>query len=285
MSFEADRFETVGFLDDLRRCHLWGFDLDRLCSFVRFENGEAEDPYGRFVTLVMDSKLPLPEKDCTDVLEIDADEERPYGVDTLFAQFALLGANNRKVDRYVPIDQIRSALRAGIGERCPVDEIIDAYLEQEAATGVVRLTGGESSGEIDRAAAIDASQALNDVMNARMRAQNELRETYDIARSVLLPSYGAGDSISPKVERSACDHLNSYRGVTSEDTYRTLMGEGPRERCAWLAYQNRYITLRDKDWEKIFDDIMAHPESFARYYPMARVVANTRPSKPPSGPS
>lgn len=48
-------------------------------------------------------------------------------------------------------------------------------------------------------------------------------------------------------------------------------GGGARERCLWLASENRHVPLRDVDWERIFDDIMDHPESFARYYPMVRV--------------
>ena len=38
---------------------------------------------------------------------------------------------------------------------------------------------------------------------------------------------------------------------------------------------NRSVLLRDKDWEKIYDDVMERPESFARYYPMVRVQVNS----------
>ena len=42
-----------------------------------------------------------------------------------------------------------------------------------------------------------------------------------------------------------------------------------------MARMNRSVLLRDKDWEKIYDDVMERPESFARYYPMVRVQVNS----------
>ena len=49
------------------------------------------------------------------------------------------------------------------------------------------------------------------------------------------------------------------------------MTETPEARCEWLVFQNRSVLLRDKDWDKIFEDIMDNPGSYARYYPMVRV--------------
>ena len=46
-------------------------------------------------------------------------------------------------------------------------------------------------------------------------------------------------------------------------------------RCEFLARENRYLLIRDKDWEKIFTDIKNNEKSFARYYPMVRVIISS----------
>ena len=49
------------------------------------------------------------------------------------------------------------------------------------------------------------------------------------------------------------------------------MSQTKEIRCKWLAQENRTVLLRETEWEKVFDDICEHQESFARYYPMGRV--------------
>ena len=41
--------------------------------------------------------------------------------------------------------------------------------------------------------------------------------------------------------------------------------------CKWLVESNKYILIRDKDWEKIFTDIENNGDSFGRYYSIMRV--------------
>jgi hypothetical protein len=98
-------------------------------------------------------------------------------------------------------------------------------------------------------------------------------EKYDIWRSEDLPYYEAGDSVHPNLVKALGMTFEFYRSFLGEDTYLDLMKQNPVERCKWLARKNRWVLLRDKDWERIYDDIMENSESFARYYPMMRVKA------------
>ena len=70
-------------------------------------------------------------------------------------------------------------------------------------------------------------------------------------------------------------HVGKYfdfcRKIIKEDQYTRLMEGSARKRCEWLVQQNRYIMIRDRDWDKIFADILDNPKSFERYYPMVRV--------------
>ena len=72
-------------------------------------------------------------------LAIDQEEAHPYGIFTLLAQFAFIGAKNKKVDRYIPIEEIRYALNRGLAGKCNVNAVIDEYLAKEAAQSTIRM--------------------------------------------------------------------------------------------------------------------------------------------------
>lgn len=58
-------------------------------------------------------------------------------------QFAYAGAQNKKVDRYISIDEIRNALKRGLGEKCDVDSIVNEYLANEAKESSIKIFEGE----------------------------------------------------------------------------------------------------------------------------------------------
>ena len=88
---------------------LWGFEIDKLCKYINFTDDEGNEHYEDFVKRIMDAKLHLKDKNCADPLKIDQEEAQPYSIWTLMAQFGFAGARNKKVDRYIPIEDIRTA--------------------------------------------------------------------------------------------------------------------------------------------------------------------------------
>ena len=82
------------------------------------------------------------------------------------------------------------------------------------------------------------------------------------------------DETKSYIEEQVGRYFAFYRSILKEERYAELMQESPKERCEWIVFQNISILLRDKDWDKIFRNIMETPESFARYYPMVRVKIN-----------
>jgi hypothetical protein len=119
---------SVGFHEAVNEYLLWGFEIDALCQFVDFQDDDGNTLYEKFVIRIMDAKLHRKEKNCDDPLKIFPEGEQPYGIWTLFA-----GAGNKKVDRYVPIEEIeeiRAALKKGLKDKCDVDAIIDEYLKK-----------------------------------------------------------------------------------------------------------------------------------------------------------
>ena len=62
-----------------------------------------------------------------------------------------------------------------------------------------------------------------------------------------------------------------YHHLSQEDAYKDLMQQSAMKRCQWLANNNHFLLMRDKDWKKIFTDILENETSFERYYPFVRV--------------
>jgi hypothetical protein len=268
---------TVGFDDDFNEYMLWGFDLERLCDYVKLESREGEDRSEAFVTRVMDAKLHLKDKNCEDPLKIDQDADGTYSIWTLFAQVGFAGAGNKKVDRYIPIEDIRGALKAGLGDRCDVDKIIDEYLEKESGQTPINLDEiSDSKEKWDEAVKQDASEVLTQIMDQKLDEMNEEREEYDISEAENLIFYKGGDKIKPALEKAIGKSRVFLDSLRSEETYKRLLEKDAHARCEWLSENNQTILVRDKDWEKIYTDIENDKESFGRYYPLFRVKLNDR---------
>lgn len=262
--FKEYQIGTIGFEDSISNYLLWGFDLEKLCHFVNCKDAA-------FVKRVMDAKLHIKDKDCSDVLQIDQEESRPYSVATLFAQLAFAGAKNRKVDRYIPIEEIRKSLRKGLAGQCDTDAVIDEYLAAEAEKPPIRIPKkGMSQEEIRDAYSQDAADVFSQIMELKRQELDEERKKYVIDAYEDLIYYKKGDTMYPDISHSLCGLLVFFERMLQEDAYWKLMSCSAKARCEWLVEQNEHFQFRDKDWERIFTDIEEHDEAYARYYPMMR---------------
>jgi len=264
---------TYGFSDTLFDYLLWGFDIEKLARYVSFCDKEGVAHYDVFVRKIMDSKLHLKEKDLEDYVKIDQEDGELYGISTLFAQFALGGAKNRKVGRYIPIEEIRKSLISAVGDKCDVNKIIEEYLKKESEYQPMNKAelAALSKEEFIEVASHDPSAVCSELFRTGLQELDDMHDIYDIAEHEGLLDYKAQDSISPQIAEQVRKYFDFCRNIIKEDQYTKLMAESARKRCEWLVQQNRYIMIRDRDWDKIFGDIMDNPESFERYYPMVRV--------------
>ncbi|MBQ3164903.1 MAG: hypothetical protein IJC02_10300 [Lachnospiraceae bacterium] len=279
-SFWENRFrgysiQMLGFQDVLKEYLSMAFDIEELCKLSTMQDKEGQPQYEEFVEMIMDSKMHVKEKNCDDYLEIDQDDEEAYSIWTLMAGFFFRGAKNQKVDRYVPIDEIRTALRNGLRDKCDVDAIMDAYLEREAAAGQISISDKEELPEeqLQEMCKIDSSEVFTQLMNKQCAKYMEERENYTISEWEDLVSYQYGDSVRPNIQRSLAKLYRFYNSVLEEKWYQELMEKTAKCRCTFLMQQNRKILIRDKDWRHIFSEIEKKPDNYARYYPMVRVNA------------
>lgn len=188
------------------------------------------------------------------------------------AQFFFAGAHNKKVDRFLPIEEIRTDLKNGLGEKCNVDKIIDAYLSEEVQQNQIDITDENSQKkDIETMVMQDPSDTFNQFMDQMVENMEEAEEQYDISRHEHLLFYEEGDTICPKLESSLAASRKFLDELLDEERFAELMTKSPQYRCEWIVKQNRSILIRDKDWEKIFTDIKQHEDAFRRYYPMLRI--------------
>lgn len=275
--FSKSYIGTRGFVQDLRKYLSSGLGLEELCGIVNMKDRDGKLQYERFIKAVMDSKLHWKEKNTDDYLDILPESEEPYSIWTLFADTVFGSAHNPKVDRYIPIEEIRAALKKGIGMGCDVDKSIDQYLKKEReAPPVDVLKEDITEKDLTKMAEADASEVFRQLMDQKMDVMRKEQERYDIFDSENLPEYKKGSTIKPSLREALGRSFKFYHGMVKEDQYKKLMKGTHEERCAFLIEQNQYLLLRDRDWLQIFSDIEKNPETYERYYPMVRVRIDER---------
>lgn len=262
---------TIGFDDLINEYLLWGFELKKLCRLVNYYDKDNVPQYEKFIKRIMDAKLHLKSKNCEDTLKIDQEETEPYSIYTLMAQFAFAGARNKKVDRYIPIEIIKKVLKDELGGKCEVDCIIEEYLQKDKREQEIDISKLGPDADLEALCEQDASEVFHQMMEMQMQNLINTQEKYDISTQEHLMYYEEGDSIEPRLLEALKKSFIFYDSINEENFYKELMDKPAKVRCEWLVKQNRSILIREKDWNKIFTDIVENEKSFSRYYPMMRL--------------
>lgn len=263
---------TSGFSSFFREYMTQGFGLEELCGYVKLQDKDGQDIHRKFVMRIMDAKMHIREKNCEDPLSIDPEAEGTYSIWTLFAQFGFAGARNKKIDRYIPIDEIRKALRAGMSQYDDIDQIIDEYLEKEAQQIEINLEEAKKSEEsFEQAVEQDASEVFNQIMDKKREEFEKDQEKYDIGEAEKLKFFEKDDTIRTGLAEALGKSRKFLDSILEEKEYKEWKEKSAHEKCEWLVESNKYILIRDKDWEKIFTDIENNGDSFGRYYSIMRV--------------
>lgn len=272
--FDSYEIGTYGFDENIKKYLLWGFDLSKLCKLVDY--GDDIEQYKKFIRRIMDAKLHIKDKNCKDVLEIDQEEMRPYTIDTLLAEFVFMGAKNSKVDRYIPIEELRKSLAEGLAEKCDVNAIIDEYLLEEEQKQDIDFLDEKQEYDIKKGFKQSASELLEKMLYEENEKYTKLYERYDIVFYEELIRYKKSNSIEPHLLVALKKSFIFYNSLVEEENFKELMKQPWRMRCELLTkYSGRFL-IRDKDWDKIFNDIEENEMSFSRYYPMVRVELSSK---------
>lgn len=272
--FRNRKVDTMGFTDLLYQYLSFGNSLDMLCHCVDFE---TEDDYKKFVISIMDRKLHLKEKDCSEIVRFHWEDEKSYTAHSLLEELIFAGAKNTKVDRFIPVEEIRTTLKSNLPAKYSVDEWIDDYLEREAHQPKIVIRKDMSEAQLLAAYTQDPVETFNQLASLKQSETENPEEKYDITKYEYLKFFETNDKIDPRLERRVIRNfriLENVREEMKETELNHLMEKDAHSLCKWIINNNRSILIRDKDWDKIFTNIETNKDSFIRYYPIFRVRMN-----------
>lgn len=83
----------------------------------------------------------------------------------------------------------------------------------------------------------------------------ESYKKYDINDLEDLMGYTTGDKIHPKIEKALGKLREFLDEILSEPKYAELNGESASEKYRWITEYNRYILLRKRDWEQVYEKL------------------------------
>lgn len=247
--FSSTKINTYGFDSLMKRYFLLSPDFKRFCELADFDKKDTEQ-CTQFIRTIMQSKIHLQEKDCYDLLDYKH-YEIPYGIGNLMASFFLRGAANPAINRYIPLDEIRTILNGCFGTVVNVNEIIDSRLyEMEHPT--------EESGH-------------DMLMNYAGKYARE-QEEYDIGKYDELPDFKPGIRLSPGLQKAVGKAYALFREYGSSAECERHLIHKPEEMFHVLAENYDGCFLTEEHWEHIWDELHKDPQTFRRYYPMTRVT-------------
>ena len=259
------RVGTYGFSEHLKELLVLGFDLREICRAIDFakkfpsNDDSVEIRCKKFIDEIMDTKLYLREKNTEDILADSPDDIVPPSVEKQFAQIAFMGARNKKVERYIPIDQLRLILREELKNYSATEKYIDEYLNAEAK-------------EKDKSN--DVSDRFMETLKKIEAEQESLQEKYNIYAFEQFLHYKRNDSVTPSLLKNIKSGFKSLKTLLEENSFKELQMKTAEELCEWIVKRNSYLLLRDTDWEKIFKNIKENPQSFERYYLSVMIPLN-----------
>ena len=224
-----------------------GFDLEALCRRFPFKAEDSEAARTIFVRKLLDTGLCEEDRESV-VSPLDPDNETPYGIGALFANW-FSGGPRLDPSIYMPLEACRELLVHSLGSPEAVDAGIVAYLEEK------RKEAEEKNGEQEAAPEEQDAEATE--------------EEYDIKTTYGLIHYQAGRSVDPDLLEPIRRFFASYTETSQEEQMTALKESGPAE-CIRFLSKNPSLKLRDCDWQQIYDRLCADPESFGRYYPAGR---------------
>lgn len=225
--FKNVEIETISFDYSFYDYILWGFDLKKLSSYVDFQNNENSTEYECFVKKVMDAKL----------------------------HFMFGGLEKKRINRYIPIEEIRQALKTGVGEYCDTDAIIDAYLEKE-----------KNNRAIDAKNIEDPGNAFIQSMEQKLDELAKIRENFDVTCFDDFRFYESGDTMTDVLKNSLGKSMGFLNSLKERASCKFMMKKDIQEKFEFLVERNRYFLLQEKDWEKIYNDMQNNQDAFGRYY-------------------
>ncbi len=251
--FRNTAINTYGFDSLMKRYFLLSPDMRRFCELVDFDRSDTEQ-CTTLIRKIIQSKMHLQEKDCYDPLDYKH-YEIPYGIGNLMASFFLRGAANPAIDRYIPLDEIRTVLNDCFGAIVNVNEVMDSCLD-----------------ELEHPTEESGHDMLMNYAESFEKKKEEKNAGYDIYNYEGLSDYKPGMRLSPGLQEAIGKAYALFHEKGTSAECESLLTKNPDELFHVLASDYDGCFLTEKHWEHIWDELHRDPQTFRRYYPMTRLT-------------
>ncbi len=256
------QMRMFGFMNCFKRYLEMGFDIAELCDIISFKDEDGNDMHEYFIHMILDAKMHWKEKDCSDILVQDPDDPKLYGIDGLLFRTFAIGQRNKKVDRYIPIDELRGILKEKLGQACDVDAIMDAYLRNE----------NESEDDSE------SRKITMNILHEEREKNDALSKEYQIYDAGMLQKYEPGWKIEPSIEEAIQKVMDFAESLPKQQSYRQIAQKSVQEIENWLSKISFGIYgLRDRDWQRIFTNLEKDPKSVKRYCSLFLIKQDSSP--------
>ena len=222
-----------------------GFDFEKLFRYVNFPGPDDRGSYEEFIHSFLNLYLSTQQADVP-VLPLSRNAD-PSSLAYRLAQFVQHDKFNRWVGHQIGIESFIEILEERIGQYCNVSEIIEKWLDQK-------------------------DKSLKE--NRYSEKIKEMEDKYDIVDPGQLRDFRKGNTVEPELSAKAIENTALWIEIAQRPDCTALMENDPFDLCQWLADKNRSRLLTADEWKKIFDDILADPETFRRYAPMVKLYGN-----------
>lgn len=241
---------TSGFQRQFQKYINWGFELEELFHLIDVRDKSNGEVCEKLIGTILDSGLCMPEKDLRDPLTINPEAEQLYGVSTLFVQGIFGAARNKKVSKYMTLEEVQGILERNFKNEIDVAAYMEAHLKKEKSS--------------------DISEEFSDFFYREKEKLEKEHEEYDIADTEDLLYYQKGNSVLPSLQKSLEKSMDFLESILEEEMYQDLLQKDVDTQFDWLVMQKRHYCIQKEEWERIYEKL-TNPDGLARYYALFRI--------------
>lgn len=255
----------IGYSEQLRDFLSMGFELSDACAFSRMKDEKGKSCLKAFVDSVMQSELHIEKKDTVDPLSIDPNQSSPYSIWTLMAQFVFRGVHNWRVDRYMPLEDIKKVLCNALSSEGDTDALVDKWIRAEKRK--------QKKSEKDPLAKPDV--AFKESMDSLSDELSQEEKTYDVHKCFQLRHYEPGNTITPLILHNTLRLYRFSLTLNEDKTLARLKGADMDDHIRYIGHCSQHILLMGNDWDRILDRLKKDDSCFMRYLGLLRIKATT----------
>ena len=247
--FKKVKFDTLGFIKNIKEYFCENDDLKRFCELTVFDKSDPEK-CTKLIRTILECSMHVNKNECCDLKYcLEHDRFEPRRSSAFFSRLVCKLA----LYRFIPLVKIRKVFTDCFGDVLNVNEVIDAYLEEN----------------------YNSLEPIENFFGALMEKDTPSENyevEYDIYHYKDLPYYKPNCTLAPELTKSIEEAFKVYNKSIECDAFNELMILSGNKLFEILVRNFEDYLFTYDQWKVIHDEIKRDKETFRRYCPMACVT-------------